>query len=106
MLASNAAGDRIGILTEFHIAVGHEHDIAGEVAGAGRPLDHILELFGRHGIDEICGNCQAITQPPEVVVAVTIDQPSHLIAEDGVERGAEFAHENVLLGKTAVPGID
>ena len=74
--------------------------------GAGRPLDHVLELLGADRRAELGEDRQAELEPPEVVVAIAVDEPRHLIAEDGVEGRPELAEEDVLLGQAAVPGVD
>ena len=106
VVAGLPAGCRIRVFAEFNAVVGQEHDVADKVPGSSRPRNHVRELLRAHRVVEIGEVDEAELQRPEIVEAVAVDQPRHLIAEDRVERRSEFTEKDVGLGQTADPGVD
>jgi hypothetical protein len=95
-----------GVIAELDIAVGVGHDVAVEVPGIRRAFDNILELLGNYLLIEVGRDRQSQVQPIEVVEAIAVHQPFHLVFKDGVEGGPEKAAIDVFLGETADPQVD
>ncbi|MNG27713.1 hypothetical protein D3C84_1128760 [compost metagenome] len=60
------------------------------MAGVSGALDDVLELFGHHLLVEVGHRWQAQIQSEQVIEAVTVHQPLHLVLEDGIEGGAQL----------------
>src|SRR5882672_7759167 len=92
--------------TQIDVAVGKRHDVAVEAGGIGGTLDDVLELFLSDCLVEIGGVGQGTVKTIQVVEAIAVHQPFHLVFEDGVEGWAEHAAVDVRLGETAEPEVN
>ena len=99
-------GIRRRLVPQLDVAVSVEHDVAVEVGDTSGALDDVLELLVGDLRVEIGDLRQGREETIEVIEAVAIHQPLHLVLEDGVEGRTEDAAEHVALGEAADPQVD
>ena len=95
-----------GHFTQFDVAINGIKDVADQVAGTGGALDDVLELLRCDGIAQLGLDGKTGSEAPQIVEAITIDQPGHLIGKNGIEGGTQLPKGHMGLCYSAHPGIN